>query len=633
MPGSLDPPTEPRVLRAGPLSAVLEAGGLRWITWQGVEVLRGVYAAVRDRTWGTIEPTLRNLDVQERHGGFEVTFLAVHENHELAFEWQGRIEGNPDGRLLFSFDGLARRTFLRNRIGLCILHPTAAAGRRLTVETPAGTMHGAFPDRIAPGNPFSDIVAMDWDVTPGLEASLRFDGELFEMEDQRNWTDASYKTFCTPLRLPHPVEIGAGAHLRQAVHLSVRGQAPSRRARSFAAIRVSDEALGPLPLIGFATPPDARDLDDLAAERLSALRPDHLRVSILHGSSGWIARLAGAAAEARRVGAPLEIEAVIADDGAGADELVATVAAQDVEVARMLVFPSRSFSSTQRVVEAVRRALTGSERSWRIGGGSRANFAEFNRPSLPVLMFDVAGYPINPQVHAFDQRSIVETLEAQAMTVRDAREMCGPVPLAIGPVTLKPRFNAATAPGQGGEQPADADPTRLDVRQSSLFAAAWTVGCIASLAQRGVQALTFFETTGMAGLMLTPRDSVDPSFGDPAVRLFPVYHAFAAIRMDGPASIVACEAPSSTAVLAIRTGEHLRVLVANLTERAHTIRIRLPSGFANPKLRLLDETSMRPGWTDGDPVDRMGAAELRDGMSLDLAPWAIARLDGSLSRY
>ena len=34
-----------------------------------------------------------------------------------------------------------------------------------------------------------------------------FNGETFEMEDQRNWTDASFKTYCTPLSLPYPIKI------------------------------------------------------------------------------------------------------------------------------------------------------------------------------------------------------------------------------------------------------------------------------------------------------------------------------------------------------------------------------------------------------------------------------------------
>ena len=41
----------------------------------------------------------------------------------------------------------------------------------------------------------------------GGEVTISFTGDLFEMEDQRNWTDASYKTYSTPLRIPYPAPI------------------------------------------------------------------------------------------------------------------------------------------------------------------------------------------------------------------------------------------------------------------------------------------------------------------------------------------------------------------------------------------------------------------------------------------
>ena len=50
---------------------------------------------------------------------------------------------------------------------------------------------------------------------------MRFAGDVFEMEDQRNWTDASYKTYCTPLALPFPVEIPEGARISQSVTLTL----------------------------------------------------------------------------------------------------------------------------------------------------------------------------------------------------------------------------------------------------------------------------------------------------------------------------------------------------------------------------------------------------------------------------
>ncbi len=41
------------------------------------------------------------------------------------------------------------------------------------------------------------------------------EGEVFEMEDQRNWTDASFKTYCRPLALPIPYRLEPSTPVRQ----------------------------------------------------------------------------------------------------------------------------------------------------------------------------------------------------------------------------------------------------------------------------------------------------------------------------------------------------------------------------------------------------------------------------------
>ena len=84
-----------------------------------------------------------------------------------------------------------------------------------------------------------------------------------------------------------------------------------------------------------------------------------------------------------------------------------------------------------------------------VGGGSRTDFAQLNmQPALiPFAELDFVTYAINPQVHAFDDLSIVETLGVQAATVESARALAGDRPVVVGPITLRPRFNPnATAP-------------------------------------------------------------------------------------------------------------------------------------------------------------------------------------------
>ena len=65
-------------------------------------------------------------------------------------------------------------------------------------------MKSRFPEEIDPQCPFQDIRALTHEVAPGVSATCRMEGDTFEMEDHRNWMDASYKTYVRPLALPWP---------------------------------------------------------------------------------------------------------------------------------------------------------------------------------------------------------------------------------------------------------------------------------------------------------------------------------------------------------------------------------------------------------------------------------------------
>ena len=80
-----------------------------------------------------------------------------------------------------------------------------------------------FPRLVSPHQPFLDVRALSHEVAPGVEAEVRMDGDTFETEDQRNWSDASFKTYCTPLARPDPADIGEGTAVRQWVSLRLFG--------------------------------------------------------------------------------------------------------------------------------------------------------------------------------------------------------------------------------------------------------------------------------------------------------------------------------------------------------------------------------------------------------------------------
>ena len=63
-----------RPLRAGSLTAVLDAGAIRYIRVGETEVIRAIAFLVRDENWGTFTPGITDLRIVERPGMFEVSY-------------------------------------------------------------------------------------------------------------------------------------------------------------------------------------------------------------------------------------------------------------------------------------------------------------------------------------------------------------------------------------------------------------------------------------------------------------------------------------------------------------------------------------------------------------------------------
>ena len=127
-------------------------------------------------------------------------------------------------------EGVARSTFWRNRIGFCVLHPASLAGSPAEVQHVDGTIERTvFPTEFISDRqvqPFVELRRIAHEITPGRWAEVEFSGNVFETEDQRNWSDASFKTFCTPLRLPYPVEVRQGTKISQSISIHLRESEP-----------------------------------------------------------------------------------------------------------------------------------------------------------------------------------------------------------------------------------------------------------------------------------------------------------------------------------------------------------------------------------------------------------------------
>jgi hypothetical protein len=622
-------------VRAGPLTAVLEGGDLRYVKLGHDPIVLRLYAAIRDRNWNTIEPNYLAYEFDPDDDGFTVRFVAENVGGDVDFQWEGLITGTPDGVITATMNGVARGDFLKNRIGWCVLHPMALAGTPATTETPAGTIDGAFPDRISPHQPFVDMQSIAYGTPSGGDVAIRFEGDLFEMEDQRNWTDASYKTYSTPLRLPYPVEIKKGDRVWQRVTIAAKGE-PVAATSSDEPVQVVVNATEakPLPAIGLGVAGHGSLLAEQDVALLRAINPSHLRVVLDLAKSDWNERLAQAAEQAATLDAALEIEAIADAESAGLNDLAAALAASGDPVARLLVFPADDVVTTESVLAAAREACESFGISPPIGGGSRAYFTELNRATLPLAGMDVVGYTINPQVHAFDNASLTETLATQAETVRSARAIVGDRQLAVGPVTLRPRFN----PNATGAEPAvepGALPPSVDSRQPSLFAAGWLAGSINALGNAGADAVTFFETTGWKGL-IERRDHPlrIPAFHSWPGMVLPIYHVLADVGgfRDGDILPVSVSDNLRVQALALRDDSRLRVILANMGNEPVEVGLSIPNA-GEVSLRQLDADSVYLAASDPEAfrASSQPIGAVNGALTLNLPPFAVVTLDAELA--
>jgi hypothetical protein len=498
------------------------------------------------------------------------------------------------------------------------------------VETPQGTVEGAFPDLISPHQPFVDMQSITHATASG-EISIRFEGDLWEMEDQRNWTDASYKTYSTPLRLPYPVEIREVDRVWQRVTIEARGGDAAVPATSGSVRVMVDPWRGrSIPPIGLGAASHGAPLGDEDVALLRALNPAHLHLPLDLTRSGWQQSLARAKEEAGLLGAGLAIEAIAGGDGTGLKDLASALSGSEIGVARVLVFADGEMVTNETVLAAAREAFAQADVETLLGGGTRAYFTELNRASLPLDLMDVVSYTLNPQVHAFDNASMTETLAAQPETVRSARAIVGDRPLVVGPITLRPPFNP-NATGPDPEPVPGELASSVDYRQPSLFAAGWLAGSINALANAGADALTYFETTGWRGL-IERRDHplrVSKFHSWPGM-VFPIYHVLADVGEFQGGQMLPVRSSDSLRVqaLALGDGDRVRVILANMTDEPLSISLEIP-GLDSATIRRLDDRTVYLATTDphGFSGSWQPIRATNGTLLIDLPPFGLATVD------
>jgi hypothetical protein len=516
---------------------------VRWIEIGGIEILRMIYSAVRDNNWGTIEPEIIWEKIEEHGTGFQIEMNAKYKKNDIDFIAHYLISGT-ENRLVFEMNGEAKSTFMTNRAGFCVLHPIKeCAGKICTVVHPDKTSETAvFPELISPIQPMKNISAMEWEPAKGITAKLQFSGDIFEMEDQRNWTDASYKTYCRPLSLPFPFEIKKGKKISQKIVLEIHGKSQNQTGPENFSFSIDKNKTYKLPEIGVGATSRAEKLENNEAEFLTQnfrlqttgvadsnprlTSPfHHLRAEIKLFENTWQKDLKRFVDEAEKLGTPLFLVLYFSQNFAKeCAEFIFKAKLLSIRIGHFLIV-SQNHLPDKTIFKTVFPKLKKTFPSTKIGTGVNAYFAELNRSNEICDEAEFISFAVCPQIHAFDNASLVENLEAQKYAVESAKNRFPGKPIYVSPITLKQRFNVVATSAEPPFPPGEL-PSQVDSRQNTIFAAQWLLGSIKYLAQSGAELLTYFETVGWRGFVQGNYEPPVPEkFQAKKGEFFPIFEA------------------------------------------------------------------------------------------------------------
>ena len=643
--GTEEPAGELTLLTAGALEASLDAGNLRYIRVGGQEALRAIAFLVRDKNWGTYNPEITNLKIDQGADSFTVSYDAVCRDDDQAFRYEARIEGRADGSLTFEAEGEALTDVLTNRTGFVVLHALdGVVGHPVTVEHTDGTVvESTFPELVNPACPFEHIRSLTHEFAPGVKAVCRMEGDAFEMEDHRNWMDASYKTYVRPLALPWPYTIAKGEKTPQKVTLKLEG-APSGGtggAGPETVVTVGGASGTTMPRIGLAVPAE-HVLS--AIDRAGLLKVAGAGYLVCHFDprKGHDASVMQAyAALGEDLGVELVLEAIVpCVDEAGnpsADTAIlkrdiAAIrdAAAGVTFARVAVSPATDLKCTlpgsefppaptwAELFAAAREAFPDAI----VGGGMFSYFTELNRKRPPAELLDFICHTGSPIVHAGDDVSVTETLEALPSIFKSVRAFGGGKPYWVFPTAISMRDNPyGAAPAENPNNIRQAM-NRVDPRERGLIGAAWYAGYLAHAARAGVDAVTLAATTGPSGIVYSKQDHAQPWFDDAAPQVMPHYTVFAGHSrlQGGDVRETTISNARNVQALAVSKGGPTMLWLSNLTGAEQTVRVDGLSGPASAT--VLDETTFEAACADPGSIPQRDV----DLGGVKLAPYAVAAI-------
>ncbi|CAN2228257.1 hypothetical protein MCEGKSE7_01408 [Candidatus Nanopelagicaceae bacterium] len=579
----------------GDFTIDLAEAAVRNITYKGAQLIDLLYTAIRPWDWSTLVADSHTEDVKVNGADCIVT---ISDAFAGALEAQTIITLSKNNTFLVDYQLKGLAEYSVNRWGICFcLHSGDWMGSKVNSSGNTYTLlQDISPQRV-----------VDW-VTQGLFPAAnemhfvapdqRFikatsTGKVLEAEDQRNWTDNTYKIYSGSLSEPRPFVTSTGSIWKQSVKFEVG--APNGALVDPAKIVVRE--IEALPSVGLQFNTDPLLSPDDLEKALILLDIDHLRVNEESLTAQKIATNASSG---------LILEAALLSSNSGA-----ALQAEVTQLSQRVPAGSRILIQREgrEIVEAVDLPKNESLNSYI--PGSDAYLVDLHRNEY--AFGNSVSYSMAPTVHSTDIETIFKTLYTQRESIEFVQKYLAPQ-VFISPITFSTRGNPET--GHSRDERINFVNLEAASRIRTIEGAAWTLGSIFALASAGAFSGSWHELFGESGVIYSQNG---------ATKFSPTFHALSALGAHHAHHITIATSLDNSWV-AFENRETKRILVASLRPWSLEITTKVLAGYKSIQSLRGDEceraSQIMDWWSYAETTP------ISADFPLTLAPFEIALIRG-----
>ena len=491
-------PDTQRVEHAG-FTVDLAPAAIRNLTFEGAQIIDLLYTAIRPEDWSTLTADQHNEEVQ--FSG-EDCIITINDIYNGALHGKTTLTLRSGGRFTVDYQLVGLGKFAINRWGICFcLHTGDWVGSKVLADGDSHVLSKEIaPQRVIDGitkGIFPAANSLQFIAPDQRSIKVTSSSRLLEAEDQRNWTDNTYKIYSGSLAEPRPFLIEEGVKWEQSVEFEVTP--PSKPGEDGSRIFATD--IPSLPRIGVQFNDEPLLANDDLEKALVILDIYHIRINEESLSAQKMATIS-------KSGLVLEAALLSSNNGNDLAREVEHLSSRIAAGSRLLIHREK-----RQVVEEGDLPKNNSLNNYI--PGSDAYLVDLHREKFEFA--NAVSYSMVPTVHTIDPESIFKTLYAQKESIEFAQKFIAPQ-VSLSPITFSTRGNPET--GHLRENRSNFSQPDVAAQIKDLSAAAWTLGSIFALASAGAYSGTWHELFGEFGIIYNEGS---------AVKFSPTFHALSAL--------------------------------------------------------------------------------------------------------